>query len=94
MAAIPKTVNEDRCADEATGDALTRLAERHLVQPWPVSGSIGAEARGRIEAGEGIYVTDAAGRLVRAPVLACRLRNCRHIPLHRLFTKKNTRPTI
>ncbi|TAA62687.1 aminotransferase [Shinella sp. JR1-6] len=62
MAAIPKTVNEDRCADEATGDALTRLAERHLVQPWPVSGSIGAEARGRIEAGEGIYVTDAAGR--------------------------------
>ncbi|MCW5706486.1 aminotransferase [Shinella sp.] len=62
MAAIPKTANEDWRADEVAGDELTRLAERHLVQPWPVSGSIGAEARGRIEAGEGIYVTDAAGR--------------------------------
>jgi len=59
MAAIPKTANGP--ADEA-GDDLTRLAERHLVQPWPVSGSIGAEARGRLDAGEGIYVTDAAGR--------------------------------
>ncbi|MEW9614846.1 aminotransferase [Shinella sp. S4-D37] len=62
MAAIPKTANEDLRADAAAGDEVTRLAERHLVQPWPVSGSIGAEARGRIEAGEGIYVTDAAGR--------------------------------
>ncbi|MDX3975706.1 aminotransferase [Shinella sp.] len=62
MAAIPKTANEDLRADEAAGDEITRLAERHLVQPWPVSGSIGAEARGRIEAGEGIYVTDASGR--------------------------------
>ncbi|MGB3813443.1 MAG: aminotransferase [Shinella sp.] len=61
MAAIPKTANEGIPTDEASDD-LTRLAERHLVQPWPVSGSIGAEARGRIEAGEGIYVTDAAGR--------------------------------
>ena len=62
MAAIAKTANDGGPADEAAADDLTRLAERHLVQPWPVSGSIGAEARGRIEAGEGIYVTDAAGR--------------------------------
>ncbi|WLR91103.1 aminotransferase [Shinella zoogloeoides] len=61
MAAIPKTANEGIPADEASDD-LTRLAERHLVQPWPVSGSIGAEARGRIMSGESIYVTDAAGR--------------------------------
>jgi len=59
MAAIAKTVNGP--ADEAADD-LTLLAERHLVQPWPVSGSIGAEARGRLDAGEGIYVTDASGR--------------------------------
>ena len=59
MAAIPKTANEP--AEDAADD-LTRLAERHLVQPWPVSGSIGAEARGRIESGDGIYVTDASGR--------------------------------
>jgi adenosylmethionine-8-amino-7-oxononanoate aminotransferase len=38
------------------------LAEKHLVQPWPVSGSIGAEARGFLESGDGIYVTDSAGR--------------------------------
>ncbi|HEV7248561.1 MAG TPA: aminotransferase [Shinella sp.] len=62
MAAIPKTANEDLRAGEAAGDEITRLAERHLVQPWPMSGSIGAEARGRIESGEGIYVTDASGR--------------------------------
>lgn len=62
MAAIPRA---DGGNDDAIGDGpdeLTLLAERHLVQPWPVSGSIGAEARGRLEAGEGIYVTDAAGR--------------------------------
>jgi len=59
MAAIAKTANGS--ADEAADD-LTLLAERHLVQPWPVSGSIGAEARGRLDAGEGIYVTDASGR--------------------------------
>ena len=62
MAALPKTLSEGMRGDEAAGDEVTRLAERHLVQPWPVSGSIGAEARGRIEAGEGIYVTDASGR--------------------------------
>ena len=62
MAAMPKTVDERSGAQDASSDDLTLLAERHLVQPWPVSGSIGAEARGRIEAGEGVYVTDAAGR--------------------------------
>lgn len=41
---------------------VDRFAKDHLVQPWPVSGSIGAEARGRILEGEGIYVTDHAGR--------------------------------
>ncbi|MFC3076411.1 aminotransferase [Shinella pollutisoli] len=62
MAAQPKTADEVPGPDGVSGDEITRLAERHLVQPWPVSGSIGAEARGRIDAGEGIYVTDAAGR--------------------------------
>ncbi|MDR6756740.1 adenosylmethionine-8-amino-7-oxononanoate aminotransferase [Mycoplana sp. BE70] len=62
MAAIPRADggNDDAICDGP--DELTLLAERHLVQPWPVSGSIGAEARGRLQAGEGIYVTDAAGR--------------------------------
>jgi adenosylmethionine-8-amino-7-oxononanoate aminotransferase len=41
---------------------IEAIAEKHLVQPWPVSGSIGAEARGLIESGDGIYVTDAMGR--------------------------------
>ena len=62
MAAIPKTLDERSGTEEMAPDDLTRMAERHLVQPWPMSGSIGAEARGRLEAGEGVYVTDAAGR--------------------------------
>ena len=43
-------------------DGIEAMAEQHLVQPWPVSGSIGAEARGFIESGDGIYVTDHTGR--------------------------------
>jgi adenosylmethionine-8-amino-7-oxononanoate aminotransferase len=49
-------------------DGVYAMAEQHLVQPWPVSGSIGAEARGFIESGEGIYVTDHTGkRLIDGP---------------------------
>ena len=62
MAAIPKTTREAGSAGDGAQDELSLMAEDHLVQPWPVSGSIGAEARGRLTAGEGIYVTDAAGR--------------------------------
>ncbi len=62
MAAIPKTTREAGSAGDGVQDELSLMAEDHLVQPWPVSGSIGAEARGRLTAGEGIYVTDAAGR--------------------------------
>ncbi|MDB5522899.1 MAG: aminotransferase [Rhizobium sp.] len=48
--------------DDENQSAIEAIAEKHLVQPWPVSGSIGAEARGLIESGDGIYVTDHAGR--------------------------------
>jgi adenosylmethionine-8-amino-7-oxononanoate aminotransferase len=48
--------------NDNTPGGLEAMAEQHLVQPWPVSGSIGAEARGFIESGEGIYVTDSSGR--------------------------------
>ncbi|MGV3552207.1 aminotransferase [Rhizobium sp.] len=48
--------------NDNTPGGIEALAEQHLVQPWPVSGSIGAEARGFIESGEGIYVTDAHGK--------------------------------
>jgi len=43
-------------------DALAAAARAHLVQPWPVAGSIGAEARCGIVAGDGIHVTDQEGR--------------------------------
>ena len=33
-----------------------------LVQPWPSAGSIGADRRGLLASGEGIYVTDGHGR--------------------------------
>ncbi|CAN7680865.1 aminotransferase [Rhizobium sp. LjRoot254] len=48
--------------NDNTPAGVDAMAEKHLVQPWPVSGSIGAEARGFIESGEGIYVTDHTGR--------------------------------
>lgn len=48
--------------NDNTPGGIEAMAEQHLVQPWPVSGSIGAEARGFIESGEGIYVTDSSGR--------------------------------
>lgn len=57
----------DDLNDNSPG-GIEAMAEQHLVQPWPVSGSIGAEARGFIESGEGIYVTDHTGkRLIDGP---------------------------
>lgn len=47
---------------EVAGRDLSVLARKHLVQPWPVAGEIGAEARGAIASGDGIYVVDAEGR--------------------------------
>lgn len=60
MAAVhePRKAPRQAVADD---DAVA-LAARHLVQPWPVAGSIGAEARGLIGEGDGIYITDAEGR--------------------------------
>ncbi|TIT83259.1 MAG: aspartate aminotransferase family protein, partial [Mesorhizobium sp.] len=40
-------------------DDAVELAKRHLVQPWPYAGSVGAEARALIGEGDGIYITDA-----------------------------------
>ena len=48
--------------NDNTPGGIEALAEKHLVQPWPVSGSIGAEARGFIESSDGVYVTDNVGR--------------------------------
>jgi adenosylmethionine-8-amino-7-oxononanoate aminotransferase len=42
-------------------DAIGK-AKRHLVQPWPFAGSVGAEARGLVGDGEGIYIVDSEGR--------------------------------
>lgn len=43
-------------------DGMAALAKDHLVQPWPTAGEIGAEARGGIVSGDGIYVIDSEGR--------------------------------
>lgn len=43
-------------------EAFAEKAKAHLIQPWPVAGEIGAEARSGIVAGNGIYVTDSEGR--------------------------------
>ncbi|WP_426122579.1 aminotransferase [Pararhizobium sp. PWRC1-1] len=43
-------------------ESMVALAKDHLVQPWPTAGEIGAEARGGIVSGDGIYVIDGEGR--------------------------------
>ena len=54
--------------DSRSNSDIIRTAENHLVQPWPVAGQIGEEARGLIGEGDGIYVTDQAGnRLIDGP---------------------------
>lgn len=40
----------------------TQDAADHLIQPWPSAGSIGAESRGMLGSGEGVYVHDENGR--------------------------------
>ncbi|MEO3389243.1 aminotransferase [Mesorhizobium sp. CAU 1741] len=47
---------------KASAETMQDIARRHLVQPWPVAGSIGDESRGVIGAADGIYVTDGEGR--------------------------------
>ena len=42
---------------KATQDAVD-----HLIQPWPSAGTIGADARGMLGSGEGVYVHDEKGR--------------------------------
>ena len=44
------------------GATMAALACDHLVQPWPTAGEIGAEARGGLVSGDGIYVIDGEGR--------------------------------
>ncbi|WP_292543142.1 aminotransferase class III-fold pyridoxal phosphate-dependent enzyme, partial [Mesorhizobium sp.] len=57
-----------REGNEAGDDDAVELAKRHLVQPWPYAGSVGAEARALIGEGDGIYITDASGkRLIDGP---------------------------
>ncbi len=59
MAAVTKY---SAAAGEPDSRTVTETAKAHLVQPWPVAGAIGAEARGLVSDGDGIYVTDAHGR--------------------------------
>ncbi|WFP77874.1 aminotransferase [Mesorhizobium sp. WSM4906] len=66
MAAQSKTKASELI--EPGDDDAVELAKRHLVQPWPYAGSVGAEARALIGEGDGIYITDASGkRLIDGP---------------------------
>ncbi|WP_315924540.1 aminotransferase [Mesorhizobium sp. SP-1A] len=67
MAAVKNLKATEQAAGRSGGDAVS-MAERHLVQPWPAAGSVGAEARTLIGEGEGIYIIDADGkRLIDGP---------------------------
>ncbi|SIQ98091.1 Adenosylmethionine-8-amino-7-oxononanoate aminotransferase [Rhizobium sp. RU20A] len=58
MAAVHKTP----VGAPGAAEAVTAVASRHLVQPWPTAETIGAEARGFLGDGDGIYVHDSEGR--------------------------------
>ena len=60
MAAIRRQLQQRPVTNERPDVGLA--ARDHLIQPWPVAGSIGAEARGLIGEGDGIYITDGEGR--------------------------------
>ena len=67
MAAV-KQIREAGVAAARANHETIDLAKRHLVQPWPCAGEIGAEARSLISGGEGIYITDSEGkRLIDGP---------------------------
>lgn len=54
--------------DAKAQENAVATARSHLVQPWPVAGSVGAEARALIGAGDGIYIIDGDGkRLIDGP---------------------------
>ncbi|WP_379065889.1 aminotransferase [Mesorhizobium sp. UC22_110] len=57
-------VRETRSGEPNAGvpENAVETARRHLVQPWPVAATVGAEARTLIGDGDGIYVTDAEGK--------------------------------
>jgi adenosylmethionine-8-amino-7-oxononanoate aminotransferase len=59
MAALRET---GLSSDQGRATDPAALARDHLIQPWPVAGQIGAEARGLLTSGDGIYVVDAEGR--------------------------------
>ena len=63
---LDKTANNE--AHSMSVDDVPWQADRHLLQPWPTAGSIGAEARTLLSAGEGIYIYDGNGkRLIDGP---------------------------
>ncbi|QEN88181.1 aminotransferase [Labrys sp. KNU-23] len=62
------TTGSTAVAIAAAEEGLTERARRHLIQPWPVAETVGDEARPLIGEGDGIYITDAAGkRLIDGP---------------------------
>ena len=59
MAVKTKMVGETA----SSAGSSARIAVDHpLIQPWPVAGEIGAETRGMLSTGDGVYVTDGDGR--------------------------------
>ncbi|SFJ42466.1 Adenosylmethionine-8-amino-7-oxononanoate aminotransferase [Phyllobacterium sp. CL33Tsu] len=68
MAAAKQMTDAIRETAQSNAQDVVELAKRHLVQPWPTAGEVGVEARPLIRGGEGIYITDGAGkRLIDGP---------------------------
>jgi adenosylmethionine-8-amino-7-oxononanoate aminotransferase len=59
MAAVSKTQAE--LANDPLGTDVAENAKKHLVQPWPVAGSVGEDLRTILRASDGILVYDEHG---------------------------------
>ncbi|QDZ01767.1 aminotransferase [Nitratireductor mangrovi] len=59
--AVSKRASSSPASSGEAAFEPTRAARRHLVQPWPVAGEIGDEARGLIGEGDGVHVSDGEG---------------------------------
>ncbi|CAN7340228.1 aminotransferase [Rhizobium sp. LjRoot30] len=62
MLAEDRSINPLAPAGKAPDAETMAKIPNALVQPWPSAGAIGADRRGLLTSGEGIYVTDGHGR--------------------------------
>lgn len=82
--------NDASLRNQASPEAALGMAGRHLLQPWPTAGKMGAEARGFMGAADGHYIFDDQGRkLLDGPAgMWCMNLGHRHPELARVMMEQ------